>query len=115
MASPVTVEIRAGMPEPMAGPAVGAIEPTTSISLSVTAALSRRVESGTCAPSATGAATAAQHRNAASEGVRIIDERPGFKGRGGLIEGETGRAHPAVPCAPVRRWRPSARDPAVRR
>ena len=64
IASPVTVEIRAGMPEPIAGPAVGAIEPTTSISLSVTAAVSRRVESAHLRLSATGAATAGPSKRA---------------------------------------------------
>jgi hypothetical protein len=43
MAAPVTVEILAGMPDPISGPAVGAIELVTSMVWSlVTRVVSRR-------------------------------------------------------------------------
>src|SRR3954471_15900312 len=47
MASPETVEIRAGTPDPIPGPAVGAIEPVTSmVSSVVIRVVSRWVLSG---------------------------------------------------------------------
>ena len=46
MAAPVTVEIRAGIPDPMVGPAVGAMELVTSIVFNwVTRVVSVRVVS----------------------------------------------------------------------
>ena len=48
IASPVTVEMRAGIPEPMTGPAVGAIEPVTSIVSSVVTFVVSRARVSTC-------------------------------------------------------------------
>ena len=59
----MTVEIRAGIPEPIFGPAVGAMEPTTSMVSSFTAPLSARVVSGTWPASRVGPAGSTNSAN----------------------------------------------------
>src|SRR6476469_2234847 len=81
---PVTVEMRAGMPDPIVGPAVGAIEPTTSISsrcvtatVSFVAVVALAVESRAWAETAVGRASASNRKADARERARIIGDLDG--------------------------------------
>src|SRR5919112_598037 len=84
IASPVTVEILAGMPEPITGPEVGAIELVTSmVSSSVTLELSVPVESGCWAKPAVAHQAALRHIPISTRaiGIRALSGSLRVRGR----------------------------------